>query len=361
MTRLAHRTRPLAALAAAALGACGSTPKHAIPIALLVEGDAAAVGEVAPDAVPGLELRAIALPAPAPAPAPAGDAAALVTRARGAYAQGDHDACRGELTRVDLVQVLAAGDRGLAARAVTLEAACAYGARRTAEAQAAATRLAALGLALPEAAVAIEVEAMIGRAIAAVGREPRHALEVTGEPGARLAVDGRPAGCALPCAIDLPAGDHVLAVDADGFEPAARLVRVPDTRTVALAQVPASPELAARQWRARLGRGLSPTDPTGIALIARLARSPRVVLLPGGDRVEGALCVDGALAGAGARRRGDAPALVRDLAHDAQVLRRPPLWARPWFWIAASGATLLVAGAAVAVTYEPEVRTRVGF
>ena len=368
MTRLAHRIRPLAALVPAAaaaaalgpclLGACAPTPKYPIAVALLVEGDAAAVGAVAPDAVPGLELRALALPAPAPAPP--GDMAALVTRARSAYAQGDHDACRAELSRVDLVRVLAAGERGVAARAITLEAACAYGARRTADAQAAAARLAALGLALPEAAVAIEVEAMIGKAIAKAGALPRHALAVRGEAGARLAVDGRPAGCALPCTIDLPAGDHVLAAEADGFEPAAQLVRVPDTSTAALAQAPASPELAARQWRARLGRGLPPTDPTGVALLARLARRPRVVLLHGGDRVSGALVVDGALAASGARGRGEAPALVRELAYDARVLRRPPLWARPWFWIAATGATLLAAGATVAVTYEPEVRTRVG-
>jgi hypothetical protein len=257
--------------------------------------------------------------------------------------------------------VLAAGERSLAARAVTLEAACAYGARRAAEAQAAATRLATLGLALPEAAVAIEVEAMIGRAIAAVGGGPRHPLAIGGEPGARLAIDGRPAGCALPCTLDLPAGDHVIAVEADGFEPKAQLIRVPDTRTIAIEQAAASPELAARQWRARLGRGLSPTDPTGVALIARLARWPRVVLLEGGERVTGAMVVDGALAASGARRRGEAGALVRELAYDARVLRRPPLWSRPWFWIAASGATLLAAGAAVALTYEPEVRTRVGF
>jgi len=71
------------------------------------------------------------------------------------------------------------------------------------------------------------------------------------------------------------------------------------------------------------------------------------------------MVVSGALAATGAARRGEAPALVRELAYDARVLRRPPLWARPWFWIAATGATLLVGGAAVAVTYEPEVRTRV--
>jgi len=358
MTRLAHRIRPLAALCLAALGACAPTPKHPLAVALLVEGDAAAVGEVAPGAVSGLELRALALPAPAPPPE--SDAAAQITRARSAYAQGDHDACRAELARVDLVRVLAAGERGLAARAVTLEAACAYGARRPADAQAAAAHLATLGLALPEAAVAIEVEAMIGKAIAAAGAQPRRPLAVAGEAGARLAVDGRAAGCALPCTVDLPAGDHVLAVEADGFEPAARLVRVPDTRTVALAQAPASPELAARQWRARLGRGLPAADPVGVALIARLAREPRVVLLQGGARVDGALIVGGALAASGTGRRGEAPALVRELAYDGRLLRRPPLWARPWFWIAASGATLLAAGTVIAVTYEPEVRTRVG-
>jgi hypothetical protein len=374
MTRLAHRIRPLAALVPAtaalglvapalglapALGACAPAPKHPIAVALLVEGDAAAVGAVAPGAVPGLELQALALPAPAPPPP--SDAAAIVARARSAYAQGDHDACRAELARVDLVRVLAAGERNLAARAVTLDAACAYGARRPADAQAAAARLAVLGLALPESAVAIEVEAMIGKAIAAVGAQPRHALAVTGEAGARLAVDGRPAGCALPCTIDLPAGDHVVAVEADGFEPAARLVRVPDTQTVAVEQGPASPELAARQWRARLGRGLPPTDPTGVALLARLARQPRVVLLRGGAHLDGALVVDGALAASGARGRGEAPALVRELAYDGHLLRRPALWARPWFWIAASGATLLAAGTTVAVTYDPGVRTRVGF
>src|SRR4051812_22265402 len=106
MTRLAHRIRPPAALHAAAphaaapraaaglgacvlglcaLGACAPAPKHALAVALLVEGDAAAVGALPPGAVPGLELRALALPAPAPPPA--SDAAALVTRARSAYAQ----------------------------------------------------------------------------------------------------------------------------------------------------------------------------------------------------------------------------------------------------------------------------------
>ena len=356
MTRLSHRIRPLAV---AALAACAPAPKHPISVAVLVEGDAAAVGALAPGAVPGLELRALELPAPALAPAD--DTAAIVTRARAAYAQGDHDACRAELVRVELTRILAAGERGLAARAVTLESACAFGARRIADAQAAATRLAALGLALPEAAVAIEVEAMIGKAIAAIGAAPRHALAVTGEAGARLAVDGRPAGCALPCTIDLAAGDHVLALEADGFAPAVRLVRVPDTRTAAIAQTAATAELAARQWRARLGRGLSPTDPTGVALLARLAGGSRIALLRGGDRVTGALVVDGALAASGARGRGQAPALVRELAYDARVLRRPPLWARPWFWIAASGAALVAAGAVVAVTYEPPVRTRVGF
>lgn len=352
---------PAGLLAAAALAACAPAPKHPIAVAVLVEGDAAAAGALSPTAVPGLELRALALPAPAPPPAPAGDTAAIVTRARAAYGQGDHDACRAELARLDLVRVLAAGERGLAARAVTLESACAFGARRAAEAQAAATRLAVLGLALPESAVAIEVEAMIGKAIAAVGAQPRHALAVTGEAGARLAVDGRPAGCALPCTVDLPAGDHVLAVEADGFAPAARLVRVPDTRTVAMTQPAATAELAARQWRARLGRGLAPTDPAGAALLGRLAGGPRIVLLRGGERLTGALVVDGALAASGTRGRGQAPALVRELAYDAGVLRRPSVWTRPWFWIAASGVTLVAAGAIVAVTYEPPVRTRVSF
>ena len=54
-------------------------------------------------------------------------------------------------------------------------------------------------------------------------------LSIDGVSGARLVVDGRDAGCAVPCTIDLRPGDHVVAVTADGYLPASKQIRVPDS------------------------------------------------------------------------------------------------------------------------------------
>lgn len=337
------------------LGACAATPKHPINVAILVDGDPAAVGDIPPRAVAGLELHTIELPAP-PAPPP-DDGAPGITRARAAYAGGDFDACRSELAKVDVIRLLVAANRALAARAITLEAACAWGALAKGEAQTAAMRLASFGLELPESAVAPDVEQLIGAAVAAAGTAPRHRLAVDGETGARLSIDGRPAGCALPCTLDVSGGEHVLAVEADGFMPASRLVRSPDLQEVTLAQEPASAQLAAQQWRARIGRGLPATDALGVALITKLAGHQRIALLRGGTRLEGALIVGGALRAQAVHDRAQGPALVRELAFDGGVLQRPAVWQRPWFWIAMSGAAIVIAGGIVAATYEPEIQT----
>lgn len=338
-----------------ATGACAPTPKNPIRVAILVEADPAGVGELAPRAVDGLELRMVELPPPPPAPTDVN--APMITRARAGYARGDFDACRSELAKVDVVQLLVAENRALASRAITLEAACAWGALAKADARTAAARIASFGLELPVSAVAPDVEQLIGTAVAAAGKEPRHQLAVQGETGARLAIDGRPAGCTLPCTLDVSGGEHVLAVDADGFMPASRLVRTPETTQVTIAQQPASAQLAAQQWRARIGRGLPGTDTVGVSLVAKLAGEQRVAVLRGGTRLEGAIIVDGALRAQALRDRGQGPALVRELAYDGGVLQRPAVWQRPWFWIAVSGAAVVIAGTIVWATYEPETRT----
>lgn len=337
------------------LGACAPALKHPISVAILVEADPTAVGELAPHAVAGLELRTVELPAPPAVPTDV--SAPVITRARAAYASGDLDACRSELAKVDVVHLLAAANRALASRAITLEAACAWGALAKTDAKTAAARIASFGLELPESAVAPDVEQLIGTAVADAGKAPRHQLAVQGETGARLSIDGRSAGCTLPCTLDVAGGDHVLAVEADGFMPAFRLVRTPETTQVNIAQQPASAQLAAQQWRARLGRGLPGTDAVGVALIAKLAGDQRIAVLRGGTQLEGAIIVDGALRAQAVRDRGQGPALVRELAYDGGVLQRPTVWQRPWFWIAVSGAAVAVAGAIVWATYEPDIQT----
>jgi hypothetical protein len=183
---------------------------------------------------------------------------------------------------------------------------------------------------------------------------------VRGAPGARLSVDGKLPACALPCAVDLVPGDHVLAVTADGFADAAREVRIPDTTTVTIDQPAASPALAAAQWRARAGRGLPSTDAVGARLIAQLGGERRVAVLHAGGAGEpltGALVLDGALAATATARNGDDAGLVRELAYDAGVLPRPTVFQRPWFWIAVSGLALGVAASITALTYHPPVHT----
>jgi len=340
-----------------ALAACAAPkPQHTIPVALLVDGDRAGVGSLPKDAVSGLELRPVELAAPTTsAPDPS---AATIAHARGMYAGGDFDACRGELAKVDITHLLATRDRALAARALVLDTACAWGALDKSSAGATAARIASYGLELPDLAVSPDVERVIGEALAAAGKAPRAALVVTGEIGARLTVDGREAGCALPCTIDLAPGDHVLAVDADGFQPAVQTVRSPDAAKVSIAQQPASAELAARQWRARIGRGQPATDVIGAALLGRLAKESRVALVHGDKQLTGALVVDGKLVASARGERGEGPEIVRELAYDGGLLRRPSIWQRPWFWIATTTAVAVVAGVVIAVTYEPDKHTR---
>ncbi|HET9624649.1 MAG TPA: PEGA domain-containing protein, partial [Kofleriaceae bacterium] len=251
--------------------------------------------------------------------------------------------------------------RDVAALALAFDAACAWGAQAGAVARCLAARLASFGLAVPDAAIAPDIEAVIGDAIVAAGNAKPRALAVRGEPGARLAVDGKPAACALPCTVDLVPGDHVLAVTADGFTDATREVRIPDTPDhpldVTIAQAPASPALAAAQWRARAGRGLPSTDAVGARLIAQLGGERRIAVLHAGAPLTGALVIDGALAASATARPGDRAGLVRELAYDAGVLRRPTVWQRPWFWIAVSGVALGVAAAITAITYQPTEHT----
>ena len=351
--------RAIASLAGlAACAGCAATPTTAIPIAVVVDGDRAALGGGAAPRVAGLELREVALPAPPAQPADVVGPA--IARARVAYQHGDLDACRGELAHVDVAAVLARGDRATAARALALDAGCAWGNRATEDARADAARLASLGLDLPEGIVPPDVEAVIGAAITDAGGAARAPLAVAGPIGARASVDGKPAGCALPCTVDVAPGEHVVAVDADGFQPVERAVRVPDVASVTLAPQAAPAALAAQQWRARVGRGLPAADATGAALLGQLASAPRVAYLHGDAQLAGALVVDGKLVATVTRARGDASGALRELAYDGGVLHRPSVWQRPWFWIAVSGAVVLAAGAIVAVTYTPHVRVGVG-
>ena len=344
-------------LLATLLAACSATPKHRIAVATIVEGDRAKVGALDPHAIAGLELHPFTIP-PAPAP-PTDDTPAIVARARAGYVSGEFEACRGELAKIDLDKLLVAQQRALAGRVLAFDAACAYGAKAPALARGLAQKLARMGLELPDAPFAREEETLLTQAIATAGSEPRLAISVGGLAGARLFVDGKPAGCTLPCTVDTPAGDHFLAVELDGYAPIARWATITQATTINFNPRPASPEIALAQWRARIGRGLAPADSVGAKLIAQLSGQPRVAYLMGGTQIAGTLIVDGEPKATD--ERDEAVPLVRDLAYNANVLKRPALWQRPTFWIVTSIAVAAVAGAIVYAVYEPEVRSELQF
>jgi hypothetical protein len=361
-SRFVGRGTLLAAFAVASIG-CGGHVRPPVGVTVVVDGAGGAQvrQRLGAHAVDGLALRPIAPPeAPAEPPDPAIKA---VAAARAAYYADDpsFDACKAALEPIEVPALLGAGKRELAARVLVWRTACAWGELDRSGAGLIAGQLASFGLELPAdvGAVTPDVEALLDKAKTAVGGTARVPLVVDGTAGTRVLVDGRPAGCIVPCTTDAVPGDHVVSVIGDGFAPAWRVERVPAAGAVKLAAAPASPELAAAQWRARIDRGFAPGDDVGARLVARAAGDGRVAYVTAGDKLRGVFVVDGVVVARAVRSDGNAAGLVRDLALRGKVLPATPLWKQPNFWI----ATVIVTGIAVAVTtaivYQPETDTSV--
>jgi hypothetical protein len=359
------RRLTLFAMAAASVVGCGGRARPPVGVTVVVDGaDAAAARSRLERArIDGLVLRPIAAPAPPPpAPDPVGDALALAWKAY--YAEEpSFDACRAAVDAIDIPALLGAGKRELAARVLVWRTACAWAALDRAGAGVHAAQLASFGLELPSDArvVTPDVEQLLGRAIADAGRTARVPLRVEGPRGARLVVDGKPAGCALPCTTDAVPGDHVVAAIADGLTPAWRVARVPADGAVTLTAAPASPELAAAQWQARRERGFPAADDAGLALLARAAGDARVAYVAAGARVSGGFVVDGAVKARVTRADGDVVGLVRDLAIRGDVLPAPPLYKQPRFWIATAAVAVIAASVTAAIVFQPGIRTELGW
>src|SRR5258708_6090476 len=79
------------------------------------------------------------------------------------------------------------------------------------------------GLDMPAdvAAAAPEVESLLARALKESAGAHKAVLAVeAGGSRARVSLDGRAGLCVTPCSLDVPPGDHVVAIDADGALPA---------------------------------------------------------------------------------------------------------------------------------------------
>lgn len=250
-------------------------------------------------------------------------------------------------------ELLAAGERLLAARLLAWRTACHTGANQPQPARAAAEALAGFQLALPEdvGSMTPDVETLLARTISQVSAAPLRKVRVESTPsGAAVELDGRPAACTTPCSVDVLAGTHVLRLSADGYTPAWRVVA--DAALPAVTLEAASPELAATQWRARLQRGDAFDSEVSVRLLSSALRAPRLAVVASDalapKTLRGALAIDGVLT-TRAEREGDVEGLVRDLLVRGKVVEEaPPLYKRWPFWVAV-GAAAVAAGATTAI------------
>ncbi|MCC7540672.1 MAG: PEGA domain-containing protein [Deltaproteobacteria bacterium] len=300
---------------------------------------------------------------------------AVLAAARSAYVETlDMPACIEALSPPALVvSALARGDRDAAARVLTYLCACHLAAGDDAAAARVATQLGTLGLPIPDAADAISprAERLLADATAAAVRAERVPLAVRSTPeGAGVWIDGRNAACVTPCTLDVVAGEHVVALTRAGSADAHETVRVSRSAAgdvVELTLPPATPELAARQWRERAGDA---DAWEAMRLLQIAVRDRRVVLLDGQRgardlRLRATLVIDDQPPLRIERRaqpasaRDAVRALLHDLLTEGGVIPPRPIVEEPLFWIAIAGAATIGAVVTGALLFEPDVRTPV--
>lgn len=336
-----------------------AAPAGAPSVTVVVQGPGAAQTKATLSAASlPVELRLSDAPAEARASTPLGmngDWAQTLAAARKAYVSANFAEClrllEGDAAAAEL---LASGERLLAARLLTWRTACHVGAKQPEPARTTAEALASFQLTLPEdvGSTTPDAEALLARAFTQVGaREARRVTFSSVPEGATVDLDGRPAACTTPCTMELLAGGHVVRVSADGYTPSWRTVSTEEA-TAAFTLEPAAPELAATQWRRRTAQGEALDSEASVRLLSTSLRAPRLLVMsvdPAAPKtLRGALAVDGVLK-ARAEREGDAEGLVRDLLVRGQVIEEaPPLYQRWPFWLAV-GAAAVAAGVTTAV------------
>jgi hypothetical protein len=302
----------------------------------------------------------------------------LLSGARQKYVNGDFSGCLQLLAGESLlVELLSSGRRELAARAAFWQIACRVGSGAMGAALERARQFAARGLEVPAdvAAATPEVESLLGRAIQESAEIHRLPLIVDAPPlRASLSLDGRAGVCVTPCVLEVIPGGHVIALDADGFLPVARLVPVKEGRTqVKLETTPASPEIAAQQWSARYGGSPLLYSEPSTRLLAQAIAARRLVLVNAEGardlRLRGTLAIDGAVRAQVERActpsslDAESKKLLRDLLINGKLLEPArPLYKRAAFWVPlVLAVSAAVIAASIAATLNPDIHTRVGF
>jgi hypothetical protein len=321
-----------------------------------------------------VELRLAELPnAPEPHPSAPALPQERVAAARTAYVNADFTKCLEEVSdEAALTTALGQGDRSTAARMLLWQVACNVGANKLEPGRRAATQLVGLSLQVPAevGSVSPEVENVIAQALKAASQQKPLAIEVSGTADAQIELDGRPAGCTVPCTLEALEGLHVVRLTADGHEPVVRTVRAEPPRVQLAADLPdAAPELAAAQWSARYRLAADSDGDRSVRLLSTALRASRLVLLAIDDtspgKLDAVLAVDGAIT-ARAERVGSPGAqlsgLMTDLLVRGQVVAPTvPIYKRALFWVAIAGAAVVAAGVTGGVIAAHQTDTTVRF
>jgi hypothetical protein len=368
------------ALALALCAACQPARRvEPVTVALMASGDEQLAqrwpAQIDARSLRAVRLRRAELATPVDEQRPAQDAAmAAIAQAGPLFGAADFARCSHAFDAVSIDQLFAEGRRDLAPRALLWTAACALADERPDDARSAADRIASAELEVPSVVTRPDVEALVADALARAAAQPRRPLTVRASvAGALVDVDGRPAICATPCAIELRSGPHVLVLRRDRYEPAVATVTVraqPLTSDVALS--PASAARASAQWSDRARRGAPADSAESMALLSLATSAPRVVLVQSereraGLRLRAALAVDGVVAARSELRASASPTpiegatLLRELLVRGRVVEpERPVIESPWFWVAVGSAA--IAGAAVTTwVFTRPVETSIGF
>ncbi len=312
-----------------------------------------------------------------PAPSPTPDRSALMADARQKYVNGDFAGCLQSLSTDRLIpELLVGARRELAARVLFWRVACRVGSGDQPAAVAEARQFAAFGLEVPaDAAEATpEVESLLGRILKETAGQPKLTLQVDAPPlRAGVSLDGRPGACVTPCSLEVLPGEHLVALDSEGYLPVTRLVAVAERTQIKLDATPAPPEVAAAQWSARYGGSPWIYSEPSMRLLARTIAARRLVLInaegTGEVHLRGTLATDGTVSAQAERTAHSANLdtesrrLLRDILVSGKVFEpAKPIYKRAAFWVPlALAVSAAVIAASIAGTRDPDVHTRVGF
>jgi hypothetical protein len=350
-----------------AIAWAGETPR----ITVIVVGSEAARVETAMAGSRDLPVELVVGHLPRAAGA-AADRSSLAPAARRQYVDGDFAGCLKTLGDALVPALLAEGKRELLARLLFWRVACRVGSGALPAATEEARQFAALGLEIPaDAAQATpEVESLLVGAL----KEPvrKVTLQVDAPPlRAGVSLDGRPGACVTPCTLEVLPGEHLVALDAEGYLPVTRLVSVKERAQVKLEATPAPPEVAAAQWSAHYGGSPWLYSEPSTRLLARAIAARRLVLVNVEDnlRLRGTLAIDGAVsahaerAARSANLDAESRRLLRDLLVSGKIFEpAKPIYKRAAFWVPLTLAvSAAIIATSIAVVLAPNVHTRVGF